>query len=100
MGSILARAWWLPEEISLAIRHHHDHNMSTLASDFHSGSEAVGLIAIVVLAEHLFQYHHPGSNRNFEWEKMGPVALRALGMTQESIEAIYQSSKAIAMASD
>ena len=100
VGAILSRSWWLPEEISLAIRHHHDPNMITLASDFRSGNEAVGLIAVAQIAEHLYQIHHPGLGRNFEWAKMGPVALRALGMTPEAVQALYEPSKAIALASD
>lgn len=100
VGALLSRNWWLPEEITLAIRHHHDHNMITLVADFHSGSEAVGLIAIAQLAEHLLQYHQPGSSHNFEWAKMGPVALGALGITPESVQDIYAPSKAIASATE
>ena len=99
VGSALSRAWWLPEEITLAIRHHHDPNMATLSADFRSGAEAVGLIAIGQIAEHLFHHHYPKLKHDAEWEKMGPAVLRALGLSEESLQELYGPSKQIAAAS-
>lgn len=99
VGSVLSRAWWLPEEITLAIRHHHDPQMVTLSSDFGRGNEAVCLIAIGQIAEYLFQYHNPRLSHGSEWGKMGPVVLHALGITEESIQEFYEPSKALALAS-
>ena len=99
VGSALSRAWRLPEEITLAIRHHHDKNMLSLSSDFRSGNEAVGLIAVGQIAEHLAQFHNPKLRSGFEWEAMGPVALRALGITEEALQDLYGPSKQIALAS-
>lgn len=97
-GSALSRAWLLPEEITLAIRYHHDSQMVTLSSDFARGNEAVGLIAIGQIAEYLFQYHNPRLRHGAEWGKMDPFALRALGITETSIQEFYEPSKAIALA--
>lgn len=99
VGSALSRAWWLPEEITLAIRHHHDQKMLTLSADFSRGNEALGLIAIGQIAEHLFQYHYPKLKHGSEWGKMGPVVLRALGITEEAIQELYAPSKAVALSS-
>lgn len=98
-GGALSRAWLLPEEITLAIRYHHDPQMITLSSDFSCGDEAVGLIAIGQIAEYLFQYHHPRLKHGAEWGKIDPVVLRALGITEASIQEFYEPSKAVALAS-
>ena len=100
VGSALSRAWWLPEEITLAIRHHHDQNMLTLSADSRRGNEAIGLIAVGQIAEHLFQYHNPKLRQGSDWARMGPVALRALGIGDESLQELYQPSKAVALAAN
>jgi HD-like signal output (HDOD) protein len=89
IGSLLAQSWWLPEEISTAIRLHHEYvilqkNDSTLLPE-----TTRGLIAISQLAEHIFQ-HHTGLSKSQEWIKSGEVCLELLQISEEQLQNIYE----------
>ncbi len=83
VGSLMAQSWWLPTEICLAIRRHHD-------SEFldENGSSGPGasfrLVALAQLAEKL---HHDitGFNQTREWEKLGPACMSALGLVDSDL---------------
>ena len=85
VGSLLAQSWWLPDETCLAIRHHHDRPLAPCQG---LQTAALGLIAIVQLAEHLFQ-HHSGLSQTQEWHKLGPDCLRLLKLEEADLEALY-----------
>jgi HD-like signal output (HDOD) protein len=89
IGSLLAQSWWLPEEISNAIRLHHEYailqnNDSTLLP-----ATTRGLIAISQLAEHIFQ-HHTGLSKSQEWEKSSEVCMQLLEINDEKLNALYE----------
>lgn len=94
VGSLLAQSWWLPDEICLAIRHHHDPRMLAPGNSGKLPVSALGLIAIVQLAEHLFQ-HHSGLSQTQEWLKLGPDCLRLLDLAEASLDDIYAASAPI-----
>lgn len=87
VGSLLARNWWLPEELCLAIRHHHE--VSALDS-VESGLPATSrtLIAMGQTAEHILQ-ELTGGSRTREWQKLGVSCLRLLDFTDGELRAIY-----------
>ena len=92
LGSMLAQSWWLPEEICLAIRHHHDY----AALRQQDGSAALpaaslGLIATSQFAEHLLQ-HHTGLSKTHEWDKAGAICLELLKIEDKDMQAIYEES--------
>jgi HD-like signal output (HDOD) protein len=92
LGSMLAQSWWLPEEICLAIRHHHDY--ATLGQ--REGATVVpaaslGLIATAQFSEHLLQ-HHTGLSKTQEWDKAGAVCLELLKIDDKDMQAIYEES--------
>lgn len=93
IGCLLAQNWWLPEEICLAIRHHHD---LTAIEDFESGlpSASRNLIAAAQLAEHLLQ-HQTGLSRTQEWPKLGAACLRLLDLTPGQLPTLYEEATAI-----
>lgn len=91
IGSLLAQSWWLPEEISTAIRVHHDYSIldkkdSTLLPD-----ATRGLIAVAQLSEHIFQ-HHTGLSNTQEWHKSSAVCMELLDLNEEQLLAIYEES--------
>jgi HD-like signal output (HDOD) protein len=93
VGCILAQSWWLPEEICLAIRNHHD------AEAFGSASSRLPmlsrrLIATSQLAEHIVQ-HLLGLSLTQEWEKLGVVCLQLLGMKENQLEVLYTDAEPI-----
>ena len=93
VGCILAQSWWLPEEICLAIRNHHD--LVALGSAG-SGLPMLSrrLIATTQLAEHIVQ-QLLGLSRTQEWRKLGAVCLQLLNMEEEQLEALYAEAEAI-----
>lgn len=94
VGCLLAQSWWLPDEISLAIRHHHDQQMLAQGSDAKLPATTLGLIATAQLAEHLFQYH-TGLSQGQEWNKLGTSCLRLLNLDEKNLADIYEESALI-----
>lgn len=88
VGCLMAQSWWLPEEISLAIRNHHD-----LASLIEANSETPilsrQLIAIAQLAEHIVQHQH-GLSITQEWVKLGDACLKLIGMDKIQLDMLYE----------
>jgi HD-like signal output (HDOD) protein len=87
LGCILAQSWWLPEEIFLAIRNHHE--LAALVDD---NSElpllSRKLIAISQLAEHIVQ-HQLGLSLTQEWPKLGDACLKLMGTDEVQLDALY-----------
>ena len=93
IGCLLAQNWWLPEEVCLAIRHHHD----PLAIDhFESGLPAASryLVAVAQTAEHILQQGCGGSH-TCEWTKLGASCLRLLDLAETELPAIYRDAEEI-----
>ncbi|WP_313953544.1 HDOD domain-containing protein, partial [Accumulibacter sp.] len=80
VGCLMAQNWWLPEEICLAIRSHHDRDA---IDHFDSGLPAASrsLVAISQIAEHILQ-QVTGASHTEEWKKLGPSCLRLLGLDE------------------
>ncbi len=92
LGSMLAQSWWLPEEICLAIRHHHDY----VALGQQEGAAVLppatlGLIATAQFAEHLLQ-HHTGLSKTHEWDKAGAICLELLQIEDKDMQSVYEES--------
>lgn len=92
VGSMLAQNWWLPEEIYLAIRHHHDYaSLQQADGSVVLPSTTLGLIAIAQFTEHLLQ-HHTGLSKTQEWHKAGDICLKLLKIDEKDMPAIYEES--------
>ncbi|MBV8465158.1 MAG: HDOD domain-containing protein [Burkholderiales bacterium] len=84
IGCMLAQSWSLPEEICLAIRHHHDFLlMQTGAASLPPASQR--LIAVSQLAEHLYQMQ-TGMSYTQEWLKLGKSCLIILKLEETDLE--------------
>ncbi len=78
VGSVLAQSWWLPEEINLAIRHHHDKNvLASISTPPPLLSRQ--LVALTQLSEYLVQQQLDLSH-TLEWGKLGETCLNLLGI--------------------
>ncbi len=87
VGCILAQSWWLPEEICLAIRNHHDLvALESLGSKLPMQSRR--LIATSQLAEHIVQRQF-GLSLTQEWTKLGSACLKILELEETQLEALY-----------
>jgi HD-like signal output (HDOD) protein len=93
VGCILAQSWWLPEEICLAIRNHHD--LVALAS---ANSQlpmlSRRLIATAQLAEHIVQ-KQLGLSLTQEWVKLGAACMQLLELDETRLEALYIDAEPI-----
>lgn len=98
VGCILAQSWWLPEEICLAIRNHHDLAALQSAS---SGLPVLSrrLIATAQLAEHIVQ-QQLGLNLTQEWPKLGAACLSLLDIREAQLETLYAEAAPIASATE
>ncbi len=86
VGCLLGENWWLPEEICLAIRHHHD--LSALSSgDSRLPAISRYLVATGQIAERILQELTGGSHTQ-EWAKLGPSCLRLLDVSEEELKGI------------
>ena len=91
IGGLLAQSWWLPEEISSAIRLHHDYDILHKDDSTILPPATRGLIAIAQLAEHIYQ-HHTGMSKTQEWDKSKDVCLDILGCNESQLDNIYSES--------
>lgn len=84
VGCLLAQSWSLPEEICLAIRHHHDFLlMQSGAISLPPASRR--LVALAQLAEYIHQ-QHSGMNQTEEWAKLGTASLSTLELGQVQLD--------------
>lgn len=86
IGCLLAQSWWLPEEICLAIRNHHDlAALESVNSNLPMLSRR--LIATAQLAEHIVQQQLHLSLTQ-EWSKLGATCLQILDLDDEGLETL------------
>ncbi|MCX9156441.1 HDOD domain-containing protein [Niveibacterium sp. 24ML] len=92
VGCLLAQSWWMPEETCLAIRHHHDVMVLSGSSGLPAASQR--MIAMVHLAEHLYQ-DATGLSVTCEWEKLGEASLRLLEVSPEGFASLHERVKPV-----
>ncbi|MDH4283814.1 MAG: HDOD domain-containing protein [Gallionellaceae bacterium] len=93
VGSMMARSWWLNDETTLSILHHH--NLGVL--DPATSPLSIGnryRIAIAQLAEHLLQRQTTLCNTR-EWNKLGSACLNVLGLKEEELNEISEYSMTV-----
>lgn len=98
VGCLLAQSWWLPEEICLAIRHHHDASVI----ETHSITPPLSSryqIAVAQFAEYLVQ-QYSGLSHTQEWPKLGPACLHLLNIDDAELENIKAEAIPIIEAED
>ncbi len=85
VGSLMAQSWWLPEEVYLAIRRHHDIGLFQ-DQDYHSPAMGASCrhVALAQLAEKLHQ-DISGLSKTCEWEKLGRYSLKLLGLSEDDL---------------
>ncbi len=93
VGCLMAQNWWLPEELCLAIRHHHERAvLAGQPPDVPAASRS--LIATSQLAEHVLQ-HATGGSRTAEWNKLGTGCLGVLGLEETDLVGLYDEGGAV-----
>ena len=91
VGGLMAQSWWLPEDICVAIRRHHD--VSIVAEPVNGASGAsCRQVALAQLAERLHQ-EVSGLNRTCEWGRLGPACLVSLGLEEADLPAMAAEAR-------
>lgn len=93
VGCILAQSWWLPEEICLAIRNHHDLvALESASSQLPMLSRR--LVAVSQLAEHMVQ-RQLGLSLTQEWVKLGDACMQLLDLDEARLEELYVEAESV-----
>jgi HD-like signal output (HDOD) protein len=82
IGSLLARTWGLPEEISTAILFHHDY---AILENTSVDNTIRGLIALTCIAEYAI-LKNDGAEHSVEWDKSNEYVCHYLGISLEDAE--------------
>ena len=86
VGYLLARTWFLPEHLSLAILNHR--NIQIFDTPAGEGwSSVCNLVALAALASHIVKRHY-GQTEVPDWRTLEPVYLRHLAMERTEYEDI------------
>jgi HD-like signal output (HDOD) protein len=94
VGTEMAVTWLLPEEMCLAIEHHHDPRAFGDEAPAFVPANAQKFIALAHLAEHLVQ-HHTGQSYTREWLKFRDACLRLLALTEADLDVLRTESKEV-----
>jgi HD-like signal output (HDOD) protein len=97
VGSALAQSWWLPEDMCLSIRHHHD--LKALAADSTLPRSHRLFIATTQFAEH-FAQQELGLGITQEWPKFVNLCLQTLQIDDDDLEFLYAEARKILTSSD
>jgi HD-like signal output (HDOD) protein len=84
VGALLARGWYLPDQVVWAIRYHHDPSVFT-APRKHATPDVCLLVAIRLISEHIVA-RFLGYPDDAEWEQHKEAALAHLGWFEDDIE--------------
>lgn len=88
LGAQLAHDWLLPEDVCLAIGHHHER--AALLGETDIPSRARRMIAIAQLAEHLVQMRS-GQSQTREWGKLGDACLACLELQSDDLPELAET---------
>lgn len=86
VGYLLARTWFLPEHISLAILNHQDVNIFS-APDGEGWVGTCNLAALAALASHIVKRHYEQPEVS-NWRELEPLYLQHLGLERTEYEDI------------
>lgn len=97
VGCALAQKWWLPEDMYVAIRHHHQAKALGPGSSLPRSSRQ--FIATAQLAEYLVQ-QQLGMDLTQEWPKLGNSCLQVLQVDEDDLEFLATEAQLILSAQD
>lgn len=91
VGGLMAQSWWLPEDICIAIRRHHD---VTLLTDVGPGTRGASRrqVALGQVAEKLHQ-ELSGRGLTREWDKLGEASLVQLDLIPTDLPTLRDEAR-------
>lgn len=97
VGCALAQKWWLPEDMYVGIRHHHQVKALAPGSDLPQNSRL--FIATAQLAEHIVQ-ELLGLDMTQEWPKLGAACLATLKVDNDDLSFLYTEARLLLSTAD
>jgi HD-like signal output (HDOD) protein len=97
VGCALAQKWWLPEDMYVAIRHHHQAKALEAGSRLPRSSRL--FIATAQLAEHLVQ-QQLGMDLTQEWAKLGSGCLDTLQLDKDDLDFLAAEASSVLASQD
>jgi len=95
VGAMMTQSWWLPLDLTEAIRYHHDvEAISPVGSHRSVPLRSAFLIAVSQVAERLLQ-QATGLCHTREWDKLGAACLERLELDEEQMAGLLDESRAI-----
>ncbi|CAK0773702.1 HDOD domain-containing protein [Gammaproteobacteria bacterium] len=88
VGYLVARSWFLSQEIREVILHHHNETLLSSSDDPVLASR----VALLTLAEHITHIFHRESN-DVVWQRIGSNVLRILNLNETELEDINSDMK-------
>ncbi|GAB3245614.1 HDOD domain-containing protein [Chitinimonas naiadis] len=85
VGYLLARSWYLPDALNLAILHHHD--FADLQDTTLISPESARLVALARMAEYLLHTHQTGE-RDEHWHEIEGGILATLGLNASALQEV------------
>jgi HD-like signal output (HDOD) protein len=92
VGCALAQKWWLPEDMYVAIRHHHQAKALEPGSNLPLNSRM--FIATSQFAEYISQ-QKLGLEMTQEWSKLGAGCLRTLKIDNEDLDFLFEEARQV-----
>jgi HD-like signal output (HDOD) protein len=93
VGCLMVQNWWLPDEFSTAIRHHHD-PLALRSGCSGISATSARLVALAQLAEYLVQ-RITRQSATREWDKLGGACMELLGLDGNGVELLAREAPAV-----
>jgi HD-like signal output (HDOD) protein len=93
VGYLLAKSWGLPENMTQAIRFHHEHEALSKDPEFLT-AENRNFIALALLAERVIQVV-TGLSRSCEWDKGESWVMRHFGFSHDDFNEIIEGIRVL-----
>ncbi|HTY04401.1 MAG TPA: HDOD domain-containing protein [Rhodocyclaceae bacterium] len=93
VGSLMTHSWLLPNEISDAVRNHHD-KVAMASTPQGLAPAAARMVALSQLAEHLVQ-RATGMSLTREWDKLGGMCSEILKVDAATVDTLLAEAPAV-----
>lgn len=96
IGAEMSQTWRLPDEFTLAVRHHHQLSWAMESNTLQIPRVSWMLIAIAQLAEYLIQAK-TGRSTSHEWDKAATTVVQILNLSASDLEVLDAASDGVVL---
>ena len=92
VGYLVARSWFLPEDVRTTILHHHDESLLLNADPDTADGILARKIGLLFLAEHFGHLYHRAAN-NILWERLGARIMQIFDLNEIELQDLSEDMK-------